>query len=157
MTTYTVIPSTDRDPESPVTPELIDGLYNNPIAITEGAVGAPRIDSEAAIDWGGGGVGSAASDTYIHASIAGASVGGIGTYIYATASTVDIAAGGTIAGSSLLPTSAIYKHNGGAGDAIQFPTGTALSGTWRCMGTYNDQITVSGTTIYGATLWLRIS
>lgn len=41
MAVYTIIPSGDRDPESPVTPELIDGLYFNPTAIMEKASGAP--------------------------------------------------------------------------------------------------------------------
>lgn len=47
MTVYTVIPSGDRDPESPVTPELIDGLYNNPAAIAEGDATAPDILTKA--------------------------------------------------------------------------------------------------------------
>ena len=41
MTTWTTSPSGDRDPESPVTTSLINLLYNNPIAITEKAAGAP--------------------------------------------------------------------------------------------------------------------
>jgi len=62
MTIYTVIPSADRDPESPVTPELVDALYNNPIAITEGASGAPSI-LYAALTLTGGLVASDKSDS----------------------------------------------------------------------------------------------
>ncbi|MDH5426444.1 MAG: hypothetical protein OEY29_15770, partial [Gammaproteobacteria bacterium] len=47
MTDFTVVPSGDRDPESPITPELIDTLYFNPFAMFEGAVGAPKISPAA--------------------------------------------------------------------------------------------------------------
>lgn len=43
MTVYTTVPSGDRDPESPITPELIDALYFNPTAIAEGSSGAPAL------------------------------------------------------------------------------------------------------------------
>lgn len=43
MTTYTTIPDSDIDPESPVTTGLVTKLRDNPIAITEGASGAPSI------------------------------------------------------------------------------------------------------------------
>lgn len=47
MTVYTVLPSDDRNPESPVTPELVDALYFNPTAIAEGSTGAPKIRPKA--------------------------------------------------------------------------------------------------------------
>jgi hypothetical protein len=43
MTTYTAIPDSDIDPESPGTTTLFTRLRDNPIAITEGASGAPSI------------------------------------------------------------------------------------------------------------------
>jgi len=43
MTTYTAIPDTDIDPDSPITTGLMTLLRDNPIAITEGAAGAPSI------------------------------------------------------------------------------------------------------------------
>ena len=43
MTTYTSIPNADIDQDSPVTQTLMTALRDNPIAITEGASGAPRI------------------------------------------------------------------------------------------------------------------
>lgn len=43
MSTYTSVPSADRDPESPVTPELIDALYFNPLAIQENDASAPDV------------------------------------------------------------------------------------------------------------------
>ena len=43
MTTYTAIPNGDIDPDSPITTSLMTLLRDNPIAITEGASGAPKI------------------------------------------------------------------------------------------------------------------
>lgn len=43
MATYNTISNTQVDPESPVTSELMTALRDNPIAIAEGASGAPRI------------------------------------------------------------------------------------------------------------------
>jgi len=51
MTTYTSIPNSDIDQDSPVTQPLMTALRDNPIAITEGASGAPRIVA-AAIEGG---------------------------------------------------------------------------------------------------------
>lgn len=47
MTTYTAIPNGDIDQDSPGTQPLFTLLRDNPIAITEGAPGAPRIIGEA--------------------------------------------------------------------------------------------------------------
>lgn len=47
MTTYTAIPNTDIDRDSPITEPLMTLLRDNPIAISEGATGAPRILSPA--------------------------------------------------------------------------------------------------------------
>lgn len=47
MTTYTTIPDGDIDQDSPVTQPLMTALRDNPIAIAEGASGAPRINLSA--------------------------------------------------------------------------------------------------------------
>lgn len=47
MTAYTAILASDIDPESPITSALMTSMRDNPIAITEGAAGAPRIQSAA--------------------------------------------------------------------------------------------------------------
>jgi len=47
MTAYNAIPDSDIDPESPLTTSLFTYLRNNPIAITEGATGAPKIQNAA--------------------------------------------------------------------------------------------------------------
>jgi hypothetical protein len=100
----------------------------------------------------------------VGAATAGLSAGGIGTYCFANGP--DTAFGSTTAGSGLTPISAMYKGDefgiqGGTGNG---PTaGSALSGTWRCMGTSDatwviDPNGANPDTIgYGATLWLRIS
>ncbi len=49
MTTYSAVPNGDIDPDSPITTGLMTLLRDNPIAIVEGASGAPRI-VDAAID-----------------------------------------------------------------------------------------------------------
>lgn len=63
MTTYTVIPTTDTDVDSPLTQSLMERLANNPLAIAEGDATAPRISMRAldtvavsATDPAGGGV-----------------------------------------------------------------------------------------------------
>lgn len=57
MTTYTAIPNSDVDQDSPVTQTLVTLLRDNPIAITEGASGAPKIQSKALNMFLGEGVG----------------------------------------------------------------------------------------------------
>ncbi len=47
MTTYTAITNSQIDRDSPITEPLMTLLRDNPIAIAEGAVGAPRILSPA--------------------------------------------------------------------------------------------------------------
>ncbi len=43
MTSYTAVPSTDIDADSPITETLMTLLRDNPIAISEGSAGAPKI------------------------------------------------------------------------------------------------------------------
>jgi hypothetical protein len=111
----------------------IQALRDNPIAIANGDAGAPRIDPINAME---------------HQGAAGA----IGTYAFARRSSGDVAFGATLAGSSLVTVGAFSAFSGGS-DTLS--TGAALSGTWRCMGTY-DHTGTSGTAT-GSTLWLRIS
>lgn len=113
-------------------------LRDNPIAIAEGAAGAPSILPNIA---------------------ANAAADGIGTYVWAKRTTGggDVAYGSTLAGSSLSPTSAFTALTGTFGTTPgTLDNGSALSGTWRCMGTF-DQSQGTNVTGVGATLWLRIS
>ena len=50
MTTYTTIPDADIDPDSPITTSLVTLLRDNPIAITEGASGAPKVQTAGITD-----------------------------------------------------------------------------------------------------------
>lgn len=43
MADWKNIPDTDVDPDAPVTSELMYALRDNPVALAEGAVGAPRV------------------------------------------------------------------------------------------------------------------
>lgn len=117
----------------------MQALRDNPLAIAEGDPAAPRIQF-AALD----------------ASFSTA--GGLGSYAFAKA-TADTAFGGTVAGSNLQPTSASYQIPAGvSGAAAVFNLGSALSGTWRCMGTFDLNAAFgSGGSMFGATLWLRIA
>ena len=120
-------------------------LRDNPIAIAEGASGAPRVDAIAAMS---------------HQGVEGA----VGTYTFArrTSGTATVGFGTTLAGSSLSPTAAATRRTGGGfTDPWDLSNGSALSGTWRCMGraqySFVGTATDSGKTMFGATLWLRIS
>lgn len=86
--------------------------------------------------------------------------GEIGTYVFAYASS-NKSFGDTVAGSDLTPISAVREvvGVGSTNASFAFNDGSALTGTWRCMGEF-DRFTdgyPSGNSFYGATLWLRIS
>lgn len=86
--------------------------------------------------------------------------GAIGTYTFAKFGS-DTAFGATVSGASLLPTSAAYGivQTGSIALSNFFNTGSALTGTWRCMATFDAfrQYSFEGGFIYGATLWMRIA
>lgn len=117
-------------------------LRDNFAAMAAGDSGAPRLQF-------------AAMDTWF------STAGAIGTYVFARRSSGsgDIAFGSTLAGSSLSPTSALYTAGDfGASGTLTAASGSALSGTWQCMGNYDHVFSSSGTVGGGgATLWMRIS
>ncbi len=79
--------------------------------------------------------------------------GAVGTYMYAVPNNATVyATGATIAGSLLLPVNSLI-YDATSGSATACTTGTAQSGTWRCMGYRGNN---QGNT-NSATLWLRIS
>lgn len=88
------------------------------------------------------------TDAQARAAQAGHAVGGVGSYVLGGAE-VTLAAGATVAGSSVRPAGA-YRDTAGS-NTYTTTLGTALSGTWRCMG----QNTTSGSN--PLTLYLRIS
>ena len=139
MATWTTVPDSSLEPGKPIRSIDSFALRDNPVAIAEGAPGAPKIDPFAAFAHNG-------------------QAGQIGTYVFAASTTAsNVGFGSTRAGSTLYPTSAARSHDNGASQLLAFSLsgGAVLSGTWRCMG-YYDHETPSGIG-YGATLWLRIA
>ena len=146
MTTYTTITNALVAVGAKPFATTIQALRDNPIAIAEGDATAPSI---------------------LPAIANKSAAGGVGTYAFArrTTGTADVSFGSTLAGSDLSPTSASAIVGPGLGgtNAATLSAGSALSGTWRCMGTYDHTVTstVDGSsnsqTIGGATIWLRIS
>jgi len=147
MADWTTLPDSSLEPGKPM--RSIDGLAlrDNPIAIAEGAAGAPKVLA----------AGLATGDNerdWVLARTAGASVGAVGSYAFLNRLTVaavnpvpSITPGQTLSGSSLR-----YA------DADNNQSGTSLAGTWRCMGfslaTFDG---LTSNTSFRPTLWLRIS
>ena len=134
----------------------IQALRDNPIAIANGDVGAPR-NSDASLST----TVTAAGASWVGARTAALSAGAVGSYVFARSSTAsDVAFGNTRAGSALLPTSAAYAAvpSGASIGSFTFGTGSVLVGTWMAMGTYDHFTSESnGGSVFGATLWLRIA
>lgn len=138
MTDYIAIDESETNPFAPSRSSLWKRWSKNWIAGFEGAAGAPRLRF-AALD---GAISTA---------------GGIGSYVFAKGGS-DAAFGATVAGSTLQPTSAAYSVTIGGGSTVTtFVLGSALSGTWRCMGVFDAAGAGTGAAMLGATLWLRIA
>lgn len=132
MTTYTAIILGQIDQDSPVTQPLVTALRDNPIAIAEGASGAPRIE-DAALD----ATATTPGAVWVTNRIALVGNGGLGTYAYLKPTgTSTITPGSNVAGSGLEYT-----------DGSNTVASPSLSGTWKCMG-----YSVGGT----GTVFLRV-
>lgn len=138
MADWITIVDTQVDPDAPVTSELGYAFRDNPIAIAEGATGAPRV-----VDGALSTTVTSAGTTWVYNRILNRTVGGVGTIVMGIVT--GLPAGGpwfandTIAGSNLATSSA-----GGT-----FGTVGSLSGTWRCCGRAQD---VNSTNV---TIWQR--
>lgn len=148
MATWTEIPNTSIETDKPI--RAVDGraLRDNPIAITEGATGAPRIKSGGIgagevknVNVGNGEIGAEKFQTgddernWVLARTATAVFESVGTYAYLaqTADTaVNISPGNTYAGSSLR-TFGYYGPQGSSATSTTGATST-MQGTWRAMG-----------------------
>ena len=154
-------------------------LYFNPIAIAEGAVGAPRIQT-AAIQDGAVTTDKIDVNAALEATARDASAGAVGTYAFLghNKSGTDISGqtvlfGGTLAGSNLAPAGINIRAGAGTVSANSFSAdfvdahsgaeevqhagqNLSIPGTWRCMGVVRVKGS-SGPTRGGASLWLRIS
>ena len=106
MTTYTTVPNSDIDQDSPVTVALTTALRDNPLAIQEGDASAPKIQY-------------AALDTWY------STVSAVGTYGFLKKTF----GGGVTAGTSYAASGLVWS---GTNDV----TGASIaSGTWLAMGT----------------------
>lgn len=151
MATWTTLPDATLEPGKPIRSIDVLALRDNPVAIAEGASGAPKIDP-------------------INAMAHLGAVGAVGTYAFLVlgeiasgGSVVNVSPGETRPGSSLR-----YANAGGAAQGSITPSGSssagtlfsnsgaAPAGTWRCMG-YVADYDPGATEVYSATLWLRIA
>ncbi len=164
MADWTSISNANVEPDAPWISATAFALRDNPIAIAEGAAGAPRIQTAA---YQGSSVTTSVIEpsermttANVNGQIAGGSAGAVGTYAFAgrekdSTDTV-YSFGSTIAGSALFPsgvTDSVDSTDQTADEIVQ--QGPALSGTWRCMGYAPNRTTNNGSA--AVTLWLRIS
>lgn len=147
MADWTTIPNGNIETDKPV--RAIDGraLRDNPIAIAEGAVGAPRIE-DAALD----STVTSAGETWVADRMIARTHGGIGTlaflevYNVGTGSGSERVPGVTVSGANLRWAGLVASGNSGN-----------PSGTWRCLGRTSPRSSGSGTENAGTTLWQRIA
>jgi len=133
MAVYVTITDSQLDPDAPLTSQLAYQWRDNPIAMFEGAVGAPRLQL-AALDAG-----------FYTAD-------GIGSLAFASqalTSSTTIVAGTTYAGGGLR-----FAGFAVSGGVVQLgPTGGALTGSWLALGTNTEPSAGS----IRATLFMRIA
>lgn len=150
MADYLVILDSETNPNAPLRSSLFKRMVANPIAIAEGASGAPKV-LDAALDTGAA---TTAGITWVGLRMAAATQGGVGTYAFlgksGGTSQPATAFGATEAGSELTP---IGFSQGGGSTAFAVGGGTR-AGTWRCMG---NVPTATGSGAVNGSLWLRIA
>lgn len=163
MADYLPINPTEIEPEAPLTSSLAARWSNNPVAIAEGAPGAPRIQTNAIAN---GAVTAAKLATgtserdWVLARVASAPLGAVGTYAsLVIADAVGIATsneGDTRPGSELR-----WSPTDLSGSGSQPPvSSTSPSGTWRCMGravTAMVDVDMGVRLTRRPSLWLRIA
>lgn len=142
MTTYRAISDSEFAADEGVKTSIAEAWTKNVIAITEGASGAPKIQSAAI-----------AVDAANQAIARDSGAGDVGTYAFLQSSTDPHNFGDTEAAANLTPAGIIREYNTTL-DTYQFivdvPASSSLSGTWQCMGY------ASSTGTGPATLWLRV-
>lgn len=134
MATYRTIAGTETDPEAPITSALMKALADNPTAIAEGEVGAPRnLDASLSTTVTSAGI------NWVNARIAGSAVGAVGTYAFL----LDAATAGPVTAGTVRP-GANMRYSGTANNL-----GGTPAGSWMAMGTI--------AAVNQATLFLRVS
>lgn len=155
MATWTTLPDSTIEPGKPIRSIDTLALRDNPIAIAEGEVGAPKI-----LDSALGATVTTAGTNWVQNRIAGGAVGAVGTYAFlGEIFGVTSQPGSTRAGSNLRYAGVMSSSQWIATTASALAAGVSTpvpSGTWRCMG-YSQFVSQGENQYYGGTLWLRIA
>jgi Tfp pilus assembly protein PilV len=148
MATWTNVPNSVLEPGDPIRSVDIIAIKENIIALSEGASGAPAIQTPALA------TGERMNTTNVLNATAGASAGAVGTYalLWDSTSTSGRLPGVTLAGSSLQ-----YAATS-IGGTVAGNSGTSPAGTWRLMGAsgWSNGSASSGVGTR-TSVWLRIS
>jgi hypothetical protein len=157
MATWTNVPNTVLEPGDPIRSVDIIAIKENVIALSEGASGAPPIQTAALA------TGERMNTTNVLNATAGATFGAVGTYALLGETTFTATSiGNTRAGSALRPFGFVRGStsfgNATEGNLNAFGSTTVPSGTWRALGpvTFRN-VPAYGSFAYGGCLWLRIS
>ena len=137
MTTYTSIPAADIDTDSPITTTLMTLMRDNPIAITEGATGAPRVqraafDSKVLLKWlydyGDGSNGAQSWTTGSYAT----GLWQCTTFNIPASQVATLSPRGTlvIMAQTSITITGTLNHDGGGGEGGYFNDATSFSGKW---------------------------
>jgi hypothetical protein len=173
MANWTSIADATLEPGKPIRAIDARALRDNPIAISEGASGAPKIQTagitDANVTTAKLEAGERMTTSNVTGATAGAIAGAVGTYALLRA-TSPRNPDSTLAGSSLTYAGALNEIFattivGINGFSMSAGSTTTLSGTWRCMGRINTSANVvpatsdssANATASASTLWLRIS
>jgi hypothetical protein len=156
MATWTTVPDSSLEPGKPIRSIDAIALRDNPVAIAEGAAGAPKIEAQA-LDT------TTDERDWVLARTSELTLGAVGTYAFLGSTTLtNVSPGSTKAGSALRYAGMLRSQawsSTASVSALSVGTTTTPTGTWRCMG--RDGSGSYGVSepenYYGATLWLRIA
>lgn len=158
MADWLTIPNESVDPDSPALAALFRALRDNPVAIAEGAAGAPRMQDAAFTDNSIRPQILNNGAAWVAANVIAFGIGGVGTYAFLVGTAPSYSPGDTEAGSNLfyVGAAAAISSDGSAGSATA-PTSGGISGTWRCQGNTGNEGGLELGASFGATLWVRIA
>lgn len=154
MADWTTIPNSSLEPGSPARSIDALALRDNPIAITEGAAGAPRVSdaglSTTVTSAGQAWVSNRLTTNAVLAQIAGLTAGAVGSMcISATYNAI----GTTTAGSNLrrITSITVAEYNN-----FNYAS-HGFTGTWRSLGSASSAANPENYTIHLSTLYVRIA
>lgn len=147
MPDYVPITEDETDPRAPATSSLFKRLWKNPLAMFEGAIGAPRLE-DAALD----STVTPAGETWVSDRLPASTVGtkfsdvgfqnvGMVALMFSTSSST-LAPGSTRSGSNLR-----FANCAGEDDNDSAP------GSWRCQG----ELTGTGSASERTTVFVRVA